>query len=173
MTMSKTWLWIRVLLLLLMMGIATISALAVTEMVEARVMAVVDGNTLEIKDTEGDVYRIVLSGIDSPELEQEFGTEAKAFLEKIVMKKNVKVQMEGKDRWGNRLAVVWVKEDVDLRVELLKAGLAWTAERSPDPALENVRIEAQKKGKGIWASAEPTPPWIYRRQQSMMQAKGS
>lgn len=173
MTMNKTWLWIRVLLLLLMMGIACISAMATTEIVEAKVLAVVDGNTLEIRDAEGDVYQIVLSGIDSPELEQEFGAQAKAFLEKIAMKKNVKVQMEGKDRWGNRLAVVWVKEDVDLRVELLKAGLAWTAERNPIPTLENVRIEAQDKGKGLWTSNEPTPPWIYRRQQSMMQAKGS
>jgi len=173
MTMSKTWLLIRIFLLLLMMGIATISALPTTELVEAKVVTVVDGNTLEIKDQEGEVYRIVLSGIDSPELEQEFGSEAKAFLEKIVVKKNVKVQMEGKDRWGNRLAVVWVKGDVDLRVELLKAGLAWTAERNPDPTLENVRIEAQEKGKGLWTSNEPTAPWIYRRQQSMMQAKGS
>lgn len=171
--MSKTWLWIRFLLLMLMMSIACICALAATSVVEAKVMAVVDGNTLEIKDASGDVYQIVLSGIDSPELEQAFGAQAKAFLEKMVMKKNVKVQIEGKDRWGNRLAVVWVKEDVDLRVELLKAGLAWTAERNPIPTLENVRIEAQEKGKGLWTSTEPTPPWIYRRQQSMMQAKGS
>lgn len=173
MTMSKTWLWIRVLLILLMVGIACVSAMAATELFEAKVLAVVDGNTLEIRDEAGDVYQIVLNGVDSPELGQDFGDKAKGFLEKIALKKNVKVQLDGKDRWGNRLAVVWVKEDVDLRVELLKAGLAWTAERNPIPTLENVRIEAQEKGKGLWASNEPTPPWIFRRQQSMMQAKGS
>jgi endonuclease YncB( thermonuclease family) len=173
MTMSKTWLWIRVLLLMLMMGIACISTMAATEVFEARVLAVVDGNTLEIKDATGDSYQIVLNGVDSPELGQDFGDKARGFLEKIALKKNVKVQLEGKDRWGNRLAVVWVKGEVDLRVELLKAGLAWTAERNPIPTLENVRTEAQEKGKGLWASNEPSPPWIFRRQQSMLQAKGS
>ncbi len=173
MTMSRSWVMIRFLLLLLMIGIACFSALAATEVFEAKVLAVVDGNTLEVKTAEGDVYTIMLSGVDSPELEQEFGNEARVFLEKLVLKKNVKVTLEGKDRWGNRLAVVWLKGVVDLRVELLKAGLAWTAERNPLAELENVRKEAQERGKGIWASAEPTPPWIFRRQQTLLQEKSS
>ena len=173
MTMSKSWVMIRFLLLLLMIGIACFSAMAATEVLEAKVLAVVDGNTLEVKSADGEVYTVMLKGVDSPELQQEFGDEARVFLEKLVLKKNVKVALEGKDRWGNRLAVVWLKGVVDLRVELLKAGLAWTAERNPLPELENVRKEAQEKEKGIWASDEPTPHWVFRRQQTMLQEKSS
>lgn len=173
MTMNRSWVLIRILLLLLMVIVACFSTMAMTEILEAKVLAVVDGNTLEVKTVDGETYRVMLSGVDSPELEQEFGEQARSFLEKMVLKKSVKVQWQGKDRWGNRLAVVWMKGEVDLRVELLKAGLAWTAERNPLPELENIRTQAQEKGKGIWASEEPTPPWIFRRQQTMLEAKGS
>lgn len=156
-----------------MIIVAICSARASDQIMEAEVSAIVDGNTLTIKFKDGDAYDIQLSGIDSPEPGQDFSDEAKQFLQKRALNKRVKVQLLGKDRWGNRLAVIWLKGEVDLRVELLKEGLAWTAERNPLPELENVRIEAQNKGKGLWQLTEPTPPWIFRRQQSMLQAKGS
>lgn len=155
-----------------MLIIAICSAWAASDFLEAEVSAVVDGNTLTIK-LKDDEYNVQLAGIDSPELAQEYGQQAKQFLQKKTLNKRVSVQLLGKDRWGNRLAVVLLKGEVDLRVELLKEGLAWTAERNPLPELENVRLEAQNKGKGLWQSAEPTAPWIFRRQQSMMEAKGS
>jgi micrococcal nuclease len=156
-----------------MIIVAICSARASDQIMEAEVSAIVDGNTLTVKFKDGDAYDIQLSGIDSPELGQDYGEQAKQFLQKRALNKRVKVQLLGKDRWGNRLAVIWLKGEVDLRVELLKEGLAWTAERNPLPDLENVRIEAQNKGKGLWQLTEPTPPWIFRRQQSMLQAKGS
>lgn len=164
---------IRLYMVLWIMSGGFYGAWATAEILEAKVVSVIDGNTLEVRTTDDELYKIVLSGVDAPELEQNYGNEARAFLEKLVLKKNVKVQMEGKDRWGNRLAVVWLKGQVDLRVELLKAGFAWTAERNPLPELENVRIQAQEQGKGLWKEGEATSPWIFRRQQSMLQAKGS
>jgi endonuclease YncB( thermonuclease family) len=173
MTISRSWISIRVILIILMIIVGICSARASDEIFEAEVSAIVDGNTLTLKFKDGDSYDVQLSGIDSPELAQDFGEEAKQFLQKKLLSKRVKVQLLGKDRWGNRLAVVWLKGEVDLRVELLKEGLAWTAERNPLQELENVRIEAQNKGKGLWQATEPTPPWIFRRQQSMLEAKGS
>lgn len=173
MTISTSWVSIRVILIILMVIVGIYSALASDEILEAEVSAVVDGNTLTIRFQDNDAYDVQLSGIDSPELTQEFGEQAKQFLQKKALNKRVKVQLLGKDRWGNRLAVVWLKGEVDLRVELLQEGLAWTAERNPLPELEKVRMEAQNKGKGLWQTTEPTPPWIFRRQQSMLVAKGS
>jgi endonuclease YncB( thermonuclease family) len=66
-----------------------------------------------------------------------------------------------------------MKGELDPRVELLKQGLAWTSEKDPIPELESHRNEAQQKGKGLWKNDNPTPPWIFRRQQSMMQPKSS
>ena len=140
--------------------------------INGKVIAVVDGNTLEISGTANEKMRISLLGVDSPELGQEFGSEAKAYLEKLVLKKDVVVALKGKDRTGNYLGVVKVNGKVDAGVELLKAGLAWTTEKNPDTSLEAYRMWAQKKEKGLWKQANPVPPWKYRREQSMSAAKG-
>lgn len=140
--------------------------------VSGKVIAVIDGNTVEVVDKDNTTYKIVLAGVDSPELTQEYGMEAKQYLEKMLLQKEVIVRFQGKDRKGNHIAVV-LKDELDPRVELLKQGLAWTAEKDPNPELEAYRATAQQKGKGLWKEENPTPPWIYRRQQSMMQPKSS
>jgi endonuclease YncB( thermonuclease family) len=141
--------------------------------ITGKITAVIDGNTLEVATSDNEVLKILLANIDSPELGQEFGSEAKEYLEKISLKKNVVVQLEGKDRHGNHLAVVMVNGKVDVRIELLKRGLAWTAEKNPAEQLEAYRLEAKNKGKGLWSQQNPKPPWTYRREQSMMKPKSA
>jgi len=140
--------------------------------ITATVVTIVDGNTIEIESQENGRQKIVLLGVDSPELDQDFGREARQFLQKMLLKKSVKVEFKGKDRRGNHLAIVMIDDD-DIRVSLLKQGLAWTAEKDPDADLEPYRVWAERKGKGLWSDSDPTPPWIYRRQQSMTQPKSS
>jgi len=138
----------------------------------ARVTAVIDGNTVEVVDAANEKYKVMLAGIDCPELGQDFGEKAKAYLEKILLRKEVKITWAGKDRFGNRLGVVMIGDD-DPRIRLLKEGLAWTAEKNPDQELEPYRSWAQQKGKGLWKLDNPTPPWTYRRQQTMAAPKSS
>jgi endonuclease YncB( thermonuclease family) len=160
----------KALFLIVLASIAQIGV--ANDLLTARVVSVIDGNTLEIVGEDNETKKIILAGIDSPELTQEFGEKAKKFLEKITREKDVVIQITGKDRHGNALAIVTIDEK-DARIELLKEGLAWTAERNPVPDLENVRIKAQEKGKGLWKQDNPTPPWTYRREQSMLQPKSS
>ena len=137
-----------------------------------KVKSVIDGNTLEV-EINNEVHTIFLEGIDSPELGQEFGDHAKTHLEKLTLQKKVTVTFTGKDRKGNQLATVMLRGNVDVRLELLKEGLAWTAEKNPLPDLESVKEEARQSTKGLWSQENPTPPWTYRRQQTMLQVKGS
>lgn len=137
-----------------------------------KVNSVIDGNTLEIIFDNDEVLTIQLAGIDCPELGQEYGEHAKVHLEKLALQKNAEITIVGKDRWGNQLATVVIK-GVDIRYELLKEGLAWTAERNPLPELESVKEIARQNTKGLWKQENPTPPWVYRRQQTMLQVKGS
>lgn len=160
--------WIGIFVALMF---AVVPALASS--INGKVITVVDGNTLEISGTNNETIRICLLGVDSPELEQEYGVEAKAYLEKLALKKDVVVELKGKDRKGNYLGVVKINGKVDAGVELLKAGLAWTDEKNPDDALEGYRVWAQKKEKGLWKQTNPVPPWTYRREQSMSVAKSS
>lgn len=141
---------------------------------EGVVTAIVDGNTLEITKDNSEAVKVKLYGIECPEMGQDFSQDAKAFLEKKLLKKNVTVQIQGKDRKGTPLAIVLdTKKKQDPRIELLKEGLAWTAERNPLSDLEDYRLQAQQKKVGLWKDEQPTPPWTYRRQQSMMTAKSS
>jgi micrococcal nuclease len=138
-----------------------------------KVTTVIDGNTLEVLSNDNQTVTILLAGIDSPELSQEYGDKAKKMLEKLSLDKQVMVRFTGKDRKGQNLGEVLIDGKLDIRIELLREGLAWTAERNPAPDLEEYRVKAQEKNKGLWKQEEPTPPWIYRRQQSMMQAKSN
>ena len=116
---------------------------------------------------------MMLLGIDSPEPGQHFADQAKKLLSKLLLEQNVKVIVHGKDRLGNRLGIIEMPYGVDPRHELLKAGLAWTAEREPLPELESMKQEARSNGVGLWGESDPTPPWTYRRQQTMLGPKSS
>ena len=143
------------------------------EEITGKVVSVIDGNTIEVSTNDSETYKILLHGIDCPELEQEYGEKAKKLLEKLVLEKNVQVSIQGKDRKGNRLGVIMLNGKEDPRFELLKEGLAWTSEKNPIEELETMKEKAREKNKGLWKETTPTPPWIFRRQQTMMQPKSS
>lgn len=134
------------------------------------VSAVYDGNTVELQADTGDSYRIVLYGIDCPELSQPYGPEARALVESRLIGRKVDVQIHGKDRSGNYLAVI-DPDGNDVRIDLLNAGLAWTAERDPLPELELLREKAVAAGRGLWLDDAPVPPWTFRREQTMSRPK--
>ncbi|MGC4022363.1 MAG: thermonuclease family protein [Cyclobacteriaceae bacterium] len=136
-----------------------------------KVVSVIDGNTIELMAQDNETYKISLFGIDCPEIGQDYGDHAKDFLQKMILNKKVDVRLQGKDRWGNSLGIILIDGKVDPRLELLEAGLAWTSERNPIVELESMRERAKENGKGLWKDKEPTPPWIYRRQQSMAEPK--
>lgn len=158
-----------IVLLLLVSG----SVLGFGMNVTGTVVNVIDGNTVEVITTDNQKVIVILAEIDCPELTQDHGNEAKRFLEKLALKKEVIVELRGKDRKGNTLGVLLIKGKTDARVALLQHGLAWTAERNPNPELEIHKTSAQAERKGLWKTENPTPPWIHRREQSMLQPKES
>ncbi len=160
------------LIVVLLAGITPFTLLA-GDTLSGKVKSVIDGNTLEIEGENKEIHTVQLAGIDSPELGQDYGSQSKSHLEKLALQKNVVVSFVGKDRWGNQQATVMVDGTVDIRLELLKEGLAWTAERNPLPELESVKELARKSTRGLWRQDNPTPPWVFRRQQTMLQVKGS
>ncbi len=141
--------------------------------IKGKVVSVIDGNTLEIIADDNEMYKIILYGIDCPEVDQEYGDKAKELLEKLILEKDVQVIIQGKDRKGNRLGILIVEGKEDSRFSLLREGLAWTSEKDPIAELEDLKEKARGKNKGLWKEENPTPPWIFRRQQSMMQSKSS
>jgi micrococcal nuclease len=148
------------------------SFLTFAQEIQGTVQAILDGNTIEVADHDG-VYKVLLHGIDCPEIGQNYADQAKALLTKLLLSKRVTIVLRGKDRLGNRLGVIYVEGFPDPRHELVKEGLAWTSEREPVEELEVLKEQARLHGKGLWKEQHPTPPWVYRRQQTMNQEKSS
>lgn len=134
---------------------------------------VIDGNTIEILSNDHETYKVLLHGVDSPEPGQNYSEQAKRLLSKLLLKKSVTILLHGKDRLGNRLGEIRIEGASDPRQELIKEGLAWTSEKTPIAELELMKEQARIEGKGLWKDENPTPPWIFRRQQTMLQAKSS
>jgi endonuclease YncB( thermonuclease family) len=138
---------------------------------QGMVKSVIDGNTLMI-EIDGEETKILISGIDSPERGQEFGEDAKNYLHGILHGRNVEFVITGKDRKGNQLAEIYLKS-LNIKEELVTRGLAWVAEKNDDAVLLDIQAKAKEKQKGLWKESNPTPPWIFRREQSMLQPKSS
>lgn len=148
-----------------------ISASVVAQTFTGKVVNIIDGNTFEIIDDYDEMTKFMLSEVDCPELGQELSEEARAFSEKLILKKKVEVTVKGKDMWGNKLVVIKLKNGDVLHEMLIEEGLAWASKKA-EPKVAELEDKAKVDKKGIWAMTEPTPPWIYRRQQTMSQAKG-
>ncbi len=142
--------------------------------ISGKVVSVIDGNTIEILTDDGEKLLIKLSEVDSPELSQEFGKEALAYTTKFCLNKIVEINVVGKDRKGSRLGIVKLKNGKQLNSSLLKSGLAWHRDQCVDQCEMKLLEEKAKKRKlGLWTAPDPTPPWIYRRQQSMRRSKSN
>src|SRR5688572_14969111 len=99
---------IKAFSLCIVVGILISGSLYAQSDISGKVTSVIDGNTVEVITPDNQSHKILLVGIDSPELEQEYGSQAKQFLQKLILNKNVIVQFKGKDRFGNVLAVVMI-----------------------------------------------------------------
>ena len=138
---------------------------------QAKIIGVTSGDTYEILDEDKEVVKFMLSEVDAPEPGQEFSEEALAFSKKLLLKKKVTIEFKGKDFFGNKLAVVTLKNGEKVHDLLLKEGLAMVRERKKDPQLLKTQSTAKSSKIGLWSIEEPVTPWVYRRQQTMRQAK--
>ena len=151
----------------LMLGMHTLQA----QEFSSKIVNIIDGNTFEIIDPDKETVKVMLSEVDAPELAQEHGEEARQFSEKLLLKKKVTIQYKGKDIFGNKLAKITLKNGQDVGQILLENGWAMVKERKKDNKLLTLQAKAKSSKAGVWITGNPTTPWAFRRQQTMMQAK--
>lgn len=160
--------------------------------VQARVVRVVSGQTLEVAkigDPTNSVSSVRLIGLDAPDLRQyPWGEDARKLLEKLIQDANsdnttnnntnsaqIKVaqiklefDLQTQDKFGRNLAYVW-KDQVLVNEQIIKQGYALFAGRSPnhkyDLRLENAQHWARLMGEGIWNPENPLrlTPGQFRR----------
>lgn len=157
--------------LLLLIGITTIAQLKLALELTAKVVKVFDGDTIDVMIRDS-LYRVRLFGIDAPESGQDFFAESKQHLEEISLKKEVSLQLKGKDRYGRELAtIIRVSDNLNINYEMVKSGLAWHFTRyTPDPELAKLEAAARQKEVGIWSLYHYLEPWEYRKNTQQKRA---
>jgi endonuclease YncB( thermonuclease family) len=142
---------------------------ASADILNGRVVAIADGDTVTVLDTSNKQWKIRLMGIDAPEKKQAFGQKSKANLSDLAFDKQVAVEYSKKDKYGRTVGKIIV-DGVDANLEQVRAGLAWhykkyEREQPVDDRAAYAQAEEQARAekKGLWVDAEPTPPWDWRK----------
>jgi endonuclease YncB( thermonuclease family) len=139
------------------------------EVLEGRVVAVPDGNTLTLLDGNRHQHQIHLAGIDAPELSQPYGPRSRLRLSNLAFGRDARADCYNVDLYGRDVCTVYV-HGKDLGLAQLDAGLAWwyrkyAREQHPrDHAkYESAEDRAAAGRVGLWQDKNPVPPWEWRK----------
>jgi hypothetical protein len=120
----------------------------------------------------GRAVQVRLYGVACPERSQAFSTQARQFTRDIAFRQTVAVvvdavAMDATDRRGPLIAAVQLPNGLDLSQALVQAGYAWHDTRSApyDKRLAQLQAEAKAAQRGLWAEANPVPPWEWEQGQ--------
>lgn len=161
--------------------LATLPLLAEAQPRTCLVVGVSDGDTITARCGEPGAYeqvKVRLAGIDAPERHQPFGGRAKQALSDLAFNKPAGLECTKTDRYGRSVCNVWVApasapqgpQTLDAGLAMVTVGMAWwywayAREQTPQARsqYEFAEMEAKAKRAGLWADAEPTPPWEWRK----------
>ncbi len=143
----------------------TLALAANAETITGRVVGVADGDTITVlRDHEQ--IKVRLNEIDAPEKAQAFGNKSKQSLSELCFDKTATLDDKGKDRYGRTLARVTC-DGIDANTEQVRRGMAWVYDKYvTDKSLYAIQDEAKAARRGLWADAEPMPPWEWRNNKS-------
>lgn len=122
------------------------------------------GDTFQILRA-GKAVKVRLHGIDTPEKAQPFGTRAQQYAGELVFGQVVTVHVKNTDRYGRLVGEVMLQDGRSVNQELVKAGMAWWYKpyAPKDTTLAQLEAEARAAKRGLWADANPVPPWAWRK----------
>jgi endonuclease YncB( thermonuclease family) len=150
-------------LILAALLISSIQA-AEPEQFKATVRRVLDGDTLDLNTRP--MSRVRAFGIDAPEANQPYGTEATLLAHKLLDNERVTVTVHGRDKYGRVVGSILIPSGKDYGQEMVKAGAAWWAKQyaKDDAVLQRLQAEAQSAKRGLWYQSDPVAPWDWRSQ---------
>ena len=135
------------------------------ETLTGRVVAISDGDTITVL-VERRQLTVYLADIDAPESKQAFGTRSKQALSDLCLRKDARLETQGKDRYGRTIATVHCAGR-NANAEQVWQGMAWVFDRSakPDSPLYVFQEQAKAARRGLWSDPRPTPPWEWRKHE--------
>lgn len=147
--------------LLLLLVCLTVDAHA--EQFNARIIAVLDGDTVMVVRDKLPPIKIRLAEIDAPEMAQPGGMDAKQALSEVLLHKSADVDGHAVDQYGRLIAHI----DIDgkqINELMLRSGMAWEYSHfHRNRHYVALQSEAQAAKRGVWRQAAPIPPWQWRK----------
>ena len=136
-----------------------------------RVIAVSDGDTLTCSrlNIRRAQTKLRFAYVDAPESSQAYGKESQRMVQAMVHKKLVRVKITDVDRYGRCVGVIY-RYRRNMNEEMIKRGAAWVYEeyiRDKKQLKHMLALQehARKHKKGLWKSAKPVRPSVYRKQR--------
>lgn len=131
------------------------------------VVSVADGDTVSVKFPNGDVEKVRLLGVDTPESNHPnkdvecFSLEAGNFLRGLLLDKYVDLELDPsqaeRDRFGRLVAYVWLDDEL-INASLIQEGYGFEYTYSK-PYFYQSEFESLEKGastdmRGLWAECD-------------------
>jgi endonuclease YncB( thermonuclease family) len=147
-----------------------------------QVASVQDGDSLVVRGNgprDRDGFRLRLYAIDAPESDQDFGREARDYLNRLVRgRTDLILEPVDTDRYGRTVGVLYYRKvgrQHSVNRLMVEQGLAWWYRQygGRGLGLEHAEREAQRRRRGIWADGRSVAPWDHRRRQRERAARGS
>ena len=136
---------------------------------DAVITACHDGDTCSAIAADGSRSQVQLRGVDAPELDQPFGTQARSLMVQLVVGRHVDVRPAGRSD-DQVVADLFLRDGRDVGRVLVTAGAAWVEPGySTDPETPGRQAAAQQSRLGLWRNASAVPPWQWRQAQASRQ----
>jgi endonuclease YncB( thermonuclease family) len=97
---------------------------ASAETITGHVVAISDGDTITVLDSNKTQHKVRLAGIDAPEKAQPFGQASKKHLSDLVFNKDVTLDCSKTDKYRREVCVVMVNGK-DANQAQVASGMAW------------------------------------------------
>ncbi len=131
------------------------------------VVRVSDGDSITVRTEDGVSHKLRLYGVDSPEIKQDWGKEARKVAFTHAINRLVEVTPLYRDKYKRIVAIVTLPDGRILQEVMLDAGMAWVYERYCKEAFcESWRVKmnhARASRRGLWQEIYPYPPWEWRK----------
>jgi len=130
-----------------------------------RVAHVIDGDMLDVM-VEAKRIRIRILDVDAPEHAQPYGLRSRQSLIALCVGEAAQVDWHKHDRNGRLLAYVRCNGS-DAGAEQVRQGMALGLRALCAVRLAAVRDRSRARAarRGLWATAQPVPPWEWRKHQ--------
>jgi micrococcal nuclease len=131
----------------------------------AQVIRIIDGDTLEIQK-EMKSQRVRIWGIDTPEWDQPYASQAHLATQGLLAGREVQVVPMDYDGYGRLVAMIIVNKK-NISEELVRLGFAWVhiyyCKEPICDTWQSLQERARYQRLGLWNDVRPIAPWLWKK----------